>query len=77
MYHSFFRHFDHFRRRVNRETHQKIEIQREYEDYTRIDESKEDIFQHSKYSRRFHHQFRKSSFFDRECQLIIEKNHFV
>ncbi len=76
-YHFSFRHFDHFRRRVHRETHQEVEIQRECETYTRIDESKKDILQRSKYSRCFHRQFRKSSLFDRECQSIIEKNHLV
>jgi hypothetical protein len=73
----FFRHFDHFRRRINRETHQKIEIQRECKVYTRIDESKKDFFQHLKYSRCFHNQFRRFSLFNRECQSIIEKNHFI
>jgi hypothetical protein len=76
-YHFSFRHFDHFRRRVNRETHQEVEIQRECEAYTRIDESRENILQRSKYSRCFHRQFRRSSLFDRECQSIIEKNHLV
>jgi hypothetical protein len=76
-YHFFFRHFDHFRRRVNRETHQEIEIQWKCEVYTRIDESREDIFQRSEYSRCFHRQFRRFSLFDREYQSIIEKNHFV
>jgi hypothetical protein len=73
----FFRHFDHFRKRINRETHQEIKIQRECEVYTQIDELKKNTFQCSKYSRCFHRQFRRSSLFDRECQSIIEKNHFV
>jgi hypothetical protein len=77
LYHFFFRHFDHFRRWANRETHQEVEIQRKCKAYTRIDESKKDIFQYSKYSRCFHRQFRRFSLFDRECQSIIEKNHFV
>jgi hypothetical protein len=76
-YYFFFRYFDHFRRWANRETHQEIEIQRKCEINTRIDELREDILQRSKYSRCFHRQFRKSSFFDRECQSIIEKNYFV
>jgi hypothetical protein len=50
----FFRHFDHSRRRVNRETYQEVEIQRKCKAYTRIDESKEDILQRSEYSRCFH-----------------------
>jgi superfamily II DNA helicase RecQ len=64
-------------KRVNRETHQEVEIQRECEAYTRIDESKKNILQRLKYSRCFHRQFRRSSFFDCECQSIIKKNHFV
>jgi hypothetical protein len=76
-YHFSFRNFDHTRRRSNRETRQKIEIQRKCENYKSIDESKRNSLQRLKYSRYFHRQFRRFSLSDRECQRITEKDHFV